>query len=96
MATDEHLMGDPTLGVPDTYALRRRVLLTGLVAFGLFLGLGWLVAWLDVAEAWLLIAMALAYVVVIRPMLRPVRDAIRLRRRLAYSAYLAEKERSGE
>jgi len=86
-------MGDPSLGVPDTYALRRRVLLTGLVGVLLFLAIGWLVAWLDVADAWLLIGMALVYLLVMRPMLRPVREAIRLRRRLAYSAYLAEKER---
>ena len=50
-------MGDPALGVPDTSALRRRVLLTGLVAFVLFLAIGWLVAWLEVADAWLLIGM---------------------------------------
>jgi hypothetical protein len=86
-------MGDPTLGVPDTYALRRRVLLTGVVGLVLFLVLGWFVAWLDVAEAWLLIAMAIVYFAVLRPMMRPVREAIRLRRRLAYSAYLAEKEK---
>ena len=86
-------MGDPALGIPDTSALRRRVLLTGLVAFVLFLAIGWLVAWLDVADAWLLIGMALVYVLVMRPMLRPVREAIRLRRRLAYSSYLAEKEK---
>ena len=85
-------MGDPALGVPDTYALRRRVLLTGLVGLVLFLAIGWLVAWLDVADAWLLIGMALLYFTVLRPMLRPVREAIRLRRRLAYSAYLAQKE----
>ncbi|MCW2707068.1 MAG: hypothetical protein JWM22_910, partial [Frankiales bacterium] len=87
------LMGDPSLGVPDTYALRRRVLLTGVVGLVLFLVLGWFVAWLDVAEAWLLIAMAIVYFAVLRPMMRPVREAIRLRRRLAYSAYLAEKEK---
>jgi len=86
-------MGDPTLGVPDTYALRRRVLLTGLVGFVCFLGIGWFVAWLQVADAWLLIGMALVYLLVMRPMLRPVREAVKLRRRLAYSAYLAEKER---
>jgi hypothetical protein len=86
-------MGDPSLGVPDTYALRRRVLLTGVVGLVLFLVLGWFVAWLDVAEAWLLIAMAIVYFAVLRPMMRPVREAIRLRRRLAYSAYLAEKEK---
>jgi len=86
-------MGDPTLGVPDTYALRRRVLLTGLVGFALFLALGWIIAWLEVDEAWLLICMGLVYLLVVRPMLKPVRDAIRLRRRLAYSAYLAEKEK---
>jgi cbb3-type cytochrome oxidase subunit 3 len=86
-------MGDPALGVPDTSALRRRVLLTGLVAFVLFLAIGWTVAWLDVADAWLLVGMGVVYVAVMRPMLRPVREAIRLRRRLAYSAYLAEKEK---
>jgi hypothetical protein len=86
-------MCDPGLGVPDTYALRRRVLLTGVVGLVLFLVLGWFVAWLDVAEAWLLIAMAIVYFAVLRPMMRPVREAIRLRRRLAYSAYLAEKEK---
>ena len=86
-------MGDPTLGVPDTYALRRRVLLTALVGFVLFLGIGWVVAWLDVADAWLLVGMALGYLLVLRPLMRPVRDAIRLRRRLAYSAYLAEREK---
>ena len=86
-------MGDPTLGVPDTYALRRRVLLTGLVGLLAFLAIGWLVAWLEVADAWLLIGMALVYLLVMRPMLRPVRDAIRLRRRLAYSAYLEEKQK---
>ena len=86
-------MGDPTLGVPDTYALRRRVLLTGLVGLLAFLAIGWLVAWLEVADAWLLIGMALVYLLVMRPMLRPVRDAVRLRRRLAYSAYLEEKQK---
>jgi cbb3-type cytochrome oxidase subunit 3 len=86
-------MGDPTLGVPDTYALRRRVLLTGLIGLLAFLAIGWLVAWLGVADAWLLIGMALVYLLVLRPMLRPVRDAIRLRRRLAYSAYLEEKQK---
>ena len=89
-------MGDPTLGVPDTYALRRRVLLTGVVCLGLFLALGWIIAWLEVDEAGLLIGMALVYLLVARPMLRPVRDAIKLRRRLAYSAYLAEKEKGAK
>ena len=87
-------MGDPALGTPDTYALRRRVLATGLVGLVAFLAIGWLIAWLDVADAWLLIGMALVYLTVLRPMLRPVREAIRLRRRLAYSAYLAEKEKN--
>jgi hypothetical protein len=84
-------MGDPTLGVPDTYALRRRVLLTGLVAFLAFLALGWFIAWLEVDEAWLLIGMGLVYLLMLRPMLRPVREAIKLRRRLAYQAWLDEK-----
>ena len=85
-------MGDPSLGVPDSYALRRRVLLTGLVGVVAFLATGWVVAWLGVADAWLLIGMLVIYLAVLRPMLRPVREAIRLRRRLAYQAYLDEKQ----
>lgn len=82
------------LGAPDTYALRRRVLLTAAVAAPLYLAASYLVFWLDVSDAWLIVAIALIYLVVIRPLMRPVREAIKLRRRLAYHAWLAEKART--
>ena len=77
--------------IPDTYALRRRVLLTGFLALVLFFALGWLVAFLDVDQAWFLIALALEYLLVVRPLMRPVREAVKLRRRLAYQAWLDEQ-----
>ncbi|MCW2498414.1 MAG: hypothetical protein JWN87_90 [Frankiales bacterium] len=84
---------EPPLGAPDTYALRRRVLLTGVVAVGLWLATSYLVYWLGVSDAWVLVALVLIYFLVIRPLLRPVRDAVKLRRRLAYQAYLDERGR---
>jgi len=76
---------------PDTFALRRRVLWTGLLAIVLFFATGSFVAWLDVDGAWFLIALALEYLLVVRPLMRPVREAIKLRRRLAYQAWLDEQ-----
>ena len=81
---------------PDTYGLRRRVLLVGVVSLLLFLVTSYTIAWLEVSDAWLLIAMAVLYIAVIRPMMRPVREAIALRRRLAYEAYLDEKRSKGD
>lgn len=79
------------LGVPDTYALRRRVLLVGAVSLLLFLVVSYTIAWLGISDAWLLIALALIYLLVIRPLMKPVRDALALRRRLAYDAYRDER-----
>ena len=77
--------------VPDTASLRRRVLLTGLLALVLFFALGWIVTALEVDQAWFLIALVLEYLLVVRPLMRPVREAVKLRRRLAYQAWLDEK-----
>jgi uncharacterized membrane protein len=77
---------------PDPVALRRRVLLTGLVTFALFLVLAYLVASAGASDWWLLLAMAVAYVLVVRPLMRPVREASKLRRRLAYQAFLESKD----
>ena len=80
--------------IPDPAALRRRVLLTGLLTFALFIAAAYLVATAGAADAWLLLAAAVIYVVVVRPLMRPVRDASKLRRRLAYQAFLdAKKDR---
>ena len=88
-------MTEPPLGVPDTYALRRRVLLAGLLSLLLFFAVAYAIAWLEVSDAWLLIGMALIYLAVVRPLLRPVREAVQLRRRLAYQAYLDEQQHKG-
>lgn len=83
------------LGAPDTYALRRRVLLAGVMSLVMFLTAAYFIAWLSNFEgtydAWLLIAIGLIYLLVTRPLMRPVRDAIKLRRRLAYEAWLDER-----
>jgi hypothetical protein len=77
----------------ETNELKRRVLLTGVIALVLFLTTAWTVAWLQVADAWLLVAMVVEYLVVIRPLMAPVRESVKLRRRLAYQAWLDEKEK---
>lgn len=83
------------LGAPDTYALRRRVLFVGVVALALFFTIAYSIVWLGVSDAWLLIAMALEYLLVIRPMMKPVREALGLRRRLAYQAWLDDQKDPG-
>ena len=77
---------------PDTYALRRRVLAVGALSLVLFLGIAYVIAWLEVSDAWLLVSMGIVWFAVIRPLMRPVREALRLRRRLAYQAFLEERE----
>lgn len=85
-------MSDPTeVPVPDTVALRRRVLLVGLLTLALFLTLAYTIAWLEVSDAWLVVGTVLLYLVVVRPLMHPVREAVRLRRRLAYQAWLDEQ-----
>jgi hypothetical protein len=79
------------MSVPDTFLLRRRVLWVGVVSFALWIALAWTIAWLEVSDAWLLIGTVLLYLLVTRPLMHPVREAIKLRRRLAYQAWLAEK-----
>ncbi len=80
-----------TFEVPDTYALRRRVLLAGVLSLLLFFVVAYSITWLGVSDAWLLVAMALIYLVVTRPLMHPVREAIKLRRRLAYEAWQDER-----
>jgi hypothetical protein len=77
--------------VPDVNALKRRVLLVGLLSLFLFFFSGWAVAALDADGGWFHIALALEYLLVVRPLMRPVREAVKLRRRLAYQAWLDEK-----
>lgn len=79
---------------PDTAALRRRVLLTAVVTLVLFVVA---VVALDALRAPSLAApvvAALLWLFVVRPMMRPVREAVALRRRLAFAAW-AEARGSG-
>ena len=78
---------------PDPAALRRRVLLTGVLSLVRFLVLAYLVAAAGASDLWLLLGVAVVYVAVIRPLMRPVREASKLRRRLAYQAFREGRER---
>lgn len=77
---------------PNPTALRRRVLLAGLVTFALFLALAYLVASTGLADWWLLVGAVVLYGLVVRPLMKPVRDASKLRRSLAYQAFLEQKK----
>ena len=68
------------------------MLLTGVVSFALFLVVAYVVASAGASDWWLLLGMAVLYVLVIRPLMRPVRDASKLRRRLAYQAFREGKD----
>jgi hypothetical protein len=79
--------------VPDTNALKRRVLWVGALSVVLWFTLAWTIAWLEVSDGWLVVGTVLLYLLVARPLLSPVREAVKLRRRLAYQAWLDEKHR---
>ena len=81
---------------PDPYALRRRVLLTALVTMGAFVAVALTIIATGQSDWLVLPAMVLVWVGVVRPLMRPVREASRLRRSLAYAAFLAGRaERDG-
>ena len=84
----------PDALTPDPMALRRRVLLTGVLSFLLFFTVAYVVASAGVGDVWLLVAMVPLYLLVVRPLMRPVRAASALRRRLAYQAFLDGREES--
>ena len=74
--------------VPDPAVLRRRVLLTAALTFAAYLLTAAVLAALD-APPWLLLpALLLIVVLVVRPLMRPVFEANRLRKALAYQAFL--------
>ena len=76
---------------PDPAELRRRVLLAAAVTLGSFFLLGYLVTAIG-GPPWLLLpALLLVLVLVVRPLMAPVLAANRLRRRLAYQAFLESR-----
>ncbi|MCU1692516.1 MAG: hypothetical protein JWM64_1607 [Frankiales bacterium] len=68
--------------------LKRRVLLTAVLSLVLFLTATYLHTAAGVSDWWLLPVVVLLYVGVVRPLMAPVRAASRLRRDLAYHAFL--------
>ena len=81
--------------VLDVLALRRRVLLTGLVTMVLFLTAAYVLTALEAPTVWLLPVMVLVWLAVVRPLMAPVRAATKLRRDLAFQAFLEGREREG-
>lgn len=80
---------------PDPVALRRRVLLAGAASLLSFFVLGYAVTAVD-GPPWLLLpGMLLVLVLVVRPLMAPVLAANRLRRRLAYQAFLDSRDDRG-
>lgn len=77
---------------PDTFALRRRVLLTAAVTLVLFVGAVVVLDALRAPSLAALVVAALLWLFVVRPMMRPVREAVALRRRLAYAAWADARE----
>ena len=72
----------------DVAALKRRVLLTAVVTLTLFVTATWVHTVLGVSDWWLLPVAVLLYALVVRPMMAPVREAVALRRAMAYQAFL--------
>jgi fatty acid desaturase len=91
---DEAAADDALGAVPDPGALRRRVLLTGVLTLVLFLTAAYVLTAVGAGDGWLLVVAVLVYAVVVRPLMAPVRAATRLRRDLAYRAWLAGREQS--
>jgi hypothetical protein len=77
---------------PDTFALRRRVLVTGLLALVLYIASVVLLDALGAPSLYGFLAAALIYVFVVRPMMAPVRAAVKLRRRLAFQAWAESRD----
>lgn len=76
----------------DTSALQRRVLLTAVVTLVLLFAVMAAIVSSGLPDWLVLPAVVLLYVLVVRPMMQPVRDAVRLRRDLAYHAFLEQKK----
>jgi fatty acid desaturase len=78
---------------PDPAALKRRVLLTAVVVLALFLTLGAVADATGGGAPMVIGGFVLIYVLVMRPMMKPVREALALRRALAFRAW---QEQRGE
>lgn len=78
--------------VPDPAVLKRRLLLAAVVSFTVWIAALVLLDALGLGPWFALLAAVVVYAAVVRPMMRPVRDAVALRRRLAYQAFLEQRD----
>ena len=81
-------LDEPDRPVVDLAGLRRRVLAAGVVTLGLFFSIAYLLTAVGANDAYVLLAVVLIYLLVTRPLMKPVREMTKLRRRLAYQAFL--------
>ena len=88
MQPDDDLHPD----TPDVAALKRRVLLTGVLTLLTWVSAVVVLDALGLGPFFAVVAAVLIYLLVVRPLMRPVRDAVRLRRRLAYQAWLDSRD----
>lgn len=79
--------------VPDPSALRRRVLLAGVVTLALYLGAAVVLSAVGAPTWAVLPALLLIVLLVTRPLMKPVLEANRLRKDLAYRAFREERDR---
>ena len=79
----------------DSAVLRRRVLAVGLVSMVAFFAISITITSTGLPNWLVLPAVVLLYLLAIRPLMAPVHEAIRLRRAVAYQAFLAERQADG-
>lgn len=75
----------------DSFALRRRVLLTAVLTFALYLGSAYVLTAANLPRWMLFGVLVLLWAGVVRPLMAPVRASVRFRRGLAYQAFLEQK-----
>ena len=76
----------------DSFALRRRVLLTAVLTMSLYLGSAYVLTAANL-PSWMMIGvLVLVWLLVVRPLMQPVRDSVRLRRNLAYQSFREQRE----
>ena len=79
----------------DSAALRRRVLLVAVMSMVAFFAISITITSTGLADWLVLPSVALLYLLMIRPLMAPVHESIRLRRAVAYQEFLAQRQADG-
>lgn len=77
---------------PDPTALQRRVLVAAAVSLATWVAVLVVLDALHLGPWYAVLSAVLVYAVVVRPLMRPVRAAVALRRRLAYRAWTGRED----